>query len=237
MDNAYTPADISGTGTQIDRRSLIMGLGLTAAGAASYLATPNKNVTRISENDFRRLIPESAGGWTSKSSSQLVLPTNDELQKKLYENLDTRVYEGPGLPSIMFLLAYSSKQQDDIQVHRPEVCYPVAGFPIKESSATTVDFASTKINALELVADRKGTNERILYWVRVGDEYPTDFWMQRLSMAKMSLTTGIPDGLLLRVSVFEQDENYSRRALKSFVQAFSSASSNEFKRRVLLANT
>lgn len=234
MDDTQTPSNATRLGTSVDRRGFIIGLGLTATAAVSYLATPSSSSAQVPAESFRKLIPESVGGWKSKSSSQLVLPAKDDLEKKLYENLETRIYEGPSLPSIMFLIAYSSRQQNDVQVHRPEVCYPVAGFPILESQSTEVQFGATSINAVELVADRQGSNERIVYWVRVGDRYPGGFWSQRLAMAQMSFAGGIPDGLLFRVSVFEEDPNYKDNSLRDFIRAFEKSSSADLKRDILL---
>ena len=233
MDDMQTPSDAGGIEASLDRRSFLTGIALTAGAAASYFGTPGNSVGQIPEQNFRDLIPKSVAGWTAKPTSQLILPAKDDLEKKLYENLETRIYEGPGLPSIMFLIAYSSRQQNDIQVHRPEVCYPVAGFPILKSRELTLNLGTVKINALELVADRQGINEHILYWVRVGDEYPTDFWAQRLAMARSTLMSGIPDGLLFRVSVFEKDPNYNSKSLSFFIQSFKESSPESLTRIIL----
>lgn len=227
----------SGGGPALDRRSLLVGLCLSAGAAVSYFNTPHALAAPISEKRFQSMIPTTVGGWRSRASSQLVLPTQDDLEEKLYENLETRIYEGSGLPSIMLLIAYSSVQQNDVQVHRPEVCYPVAGFPILETKPALVSFGSVEIDARDLVADRGSTKERILYWVRVGRKFPVGYAEQRFTMAMLSATNGIPDGLLFRVSTFEEGPNYTPEALSRFVAAFASASSESFKKRVLLGSS
>ena len=170
MKDTETSADASApkVALAIDRRSVVVGFGLVAGAAFSYLNMPRALAAPITNFEFERMIPDTVGGWSSRKSAELVLPAEDDQQEKLYENLETRIYEGDGLPTMMLLIGYSSIQQNDVQVHRPEVCYPAAGFPIVHSQPAVIEFGPTKIFARELVADRAGLHERILYWVRVG---------------------------------------------------------------------
>lgn len=233
--NETPSAAIEADGTPvIDRRSLLVGLSLVGGAAFSYLMAPRAKAAPIPEEEFQDLIPAKVGGWTSRNSNEVVLPAEDDLEAKLYENLETRIYEGNGLPSVMMLIAYSSVQENDVQVHRPEVCYPVAGYPILTAESAVIEFGSGKIDARELVADRGGIRERILYWVRVGDEFPVGWLEQRLIMAKKTLLTGFPDGLLFRVSTLEDDSNYTPLSLRIFMKAFFEASSEAFKKKVLV---
>lgn len=217
----------------IDRRSVVVGLGLAAGAAVSYFNTPRALASPIAEARFQRLIPSKVGGWTSRKSAELVLPAEDEGQDKLYENLETRIYEGNGLPAIMFLIAYSSVQRNDVQVHRPEVCYPAAGFPIVWTKPATIDAGNRKLLGRELLADRGGLNERIIYWVRVGEEFPIGWADQRLTMALSNARGVTPDGVLFRVSTIEEDPEHAASALRMFIKAFIATSSPSFRETVL----
>ena len=124
----------------IDRRSVLLGMGLVGGAALSYFGTSRVSASPISEAQFQHMIPERVGGWKSHKSSELVLPAQDDMQAKLYENLETRIYEGRGLPTIMMLIAYNRAQQNDVQVHRPEVCYPASGYPITANKPILIDF-------------------------------------------------------------------------------------------------
>ncbi|MGQ3100395.1 MAG: exosortase-associated protein EpsI, V-type [Sphingopyxis solisilvae] len=216
-----------------DRRSIMVGLGLAAGAGLSYFHTPRAMAAPISEDRFQQLIPARIGGWTSRKSAELVVPAEDEGQDKLYENLETRIYEGEGLPPMMLLIAYSSVQRNDVQVHRPEVCYPAAGFPILWSKPTTIDVGGRKLTGRELVASRGGVNERIIYWVRVGDEFPIGWAEQRLTMALSNAKGVTPDGVLFRVSMIESDPEVAARALRTFIKAFMAASTSSFRENVL----
>lgn len=230
--NIFSPgerADIR----MIDRRGALIGLGLAGAAAFSYLNMPKALAAPIAKDRFNGMIPEAAGGWKSRKSSELVTAAPDPLSDKLYQNLETRIYEGDGLPTMMLLLAYSSVQQNDVQVHRPEVCYPAAGFPIVSSKAVSLDFDGRRIAARKLIADRGGPKEEILYWVRVGRDFPVGWAEQRISMALANVGGVSPDGLLFRVSTIEGASGYSPDALEEFLQAFARACSSEFRDNVL----
>jgi len=221
------------TAMDMDRRSLLIGCGLAAVAGLSYLNAPKASAEILEDEGFRAGIPDRIGGWRSRKTAELVLPALDE-GDKLYENLETRIYEGRGLPAMMVLIAYSSVQQNDIQVHRPEVCYPAAGFPIISSRNAMLTFDRRSIEAREVVANRGGLLERVIYWVRVGDQFPTTWIDQRIAMAAANLKGSIPDGVLVRISTFEEPGSSTSPELKTFIDAFLRASPPSFRNTVLL---
>lgn len=223
----------AGSVSLLDRRRMMIG-GILAVGAGiSHFGQPQVMASPISKAQFSRLIPDRVGRWQSRRSDELVVATEDEGQDKLYENIETRIYEGRSLPSIMLLVAYSSIQRNDIQVHRPEVCYPAGGFPIEKMRSVAIEFNGRGIDALELVADRGGLKEKILYWIRVGDEFPAGWVDLRLKTAMSNITGIIPDGLLFRVSTVNQGSDFSTEELIDFSKAFVAAAPPSLKKVVL----
>jgi EpsI family protein len=220
-------------GLKLDRRSLLIGSGLAAAGGICYSRTPVRLSMPVSQENFSAAIPEKVGQWTSRKSQELVLPPRDE-SNSLYENLETRIYEGAGLPTIMLLIAFSSKQQNDIQVHRPEVCYPASGFPILWSRQAQINLASRSIVGRELLAERGGLRERIFYWVRVGASFPTSWAQQRVTMAVQNLKGVVPDGALFRVSSIEEPDNPNLEVIMNFIEAFLATVPPAFRDSILL---
>jgi EpsI family protein len=200
----------------LDRRSLILGVSFAACAGLVFWKKPQNVVAAIPKDRFEKLIPANVAGWRSISSAELILPPADELSEKLYENLKTRIYEGAGLPPIMFLIAYSSMQKNDVQVHRPEVCYPAAGLPIIKNVVWETEVAGQKLSTRFLVADRGGPKEMIFYWTRVGNHFPLDWREQRIAMAQDNLAGSIPDGALIRFSMIIQDEADARIWLREF---------------------
>lgn len=226
-------APLSSTDVSLDRRSLLIGCGLTAIAGLSYLSAPKAPASNVEGATFRAGIPDRIEGWTSRKTAELVLPALDE-GDKLYDNLETRIYQGRGLPAMMVLVAYSSVQQNDIQVHRPEVCYPAAGFPIVSSQNAMLTFERKPIEVREVVADRGGLFERVIYWVRVGDQFPTTWIDQRLAMAAANLKGAIPDGVLVRISTLEEPGSSTIKDIRAFIDAFLRASPPRFRNSILL---
>jgi EpsI family protein len=200
----------------LNRRNLLLGGGMALCAGLTYAYSPQSTAKTIPDAEFKKLIPEKVGGWTSRSDVELILPPPDELSEKLYENLETRIFEGQGLPPIMFLIAYSSIQRNDVQVHRPEVCYPAAGLPITKNEPGKSQIGNVKLDSRFLIADRDGAQEMILYWTRVGDSYPLDWRSQRVEMAKANLSGAMPDGALIRFSTISNDEQDARKSLTEF---------------------
>lgn len=233
MHDEETKAQPAKQGIGIDRRSLMIGGGLTALGALSYLRSPVMLAQPIDPDKFSAAIPETVGQWTSRKSSEIVLPPQDD-SNTLYENLETRIYEGVGLPSIMFLVAFNSIQQNDVHAHRPEVCYPAGGFPILQNQPIEVDFGSKTIAGRELLADRGGPTERIIYWLRVGTTFTTSWAEQRLAMALQNLQGIVPDGTLVRVSSIEAPGNSNHAVIMQFIEEFIASTSPSFRQSVLL---
>ncbi len=202
----------------IDRRGAILGAAFVACAGLTAFRRPLEGASPISTKAFAASIPAKVGGWTAEKSSEVVLAAPDETSDKLYQNLETRIYLGAELPAIMFLCAYSNVQKNDVQVHRPEVCYPASGYPITKNVAEKITVGNQDINARFLIADRGGLREMILYWTRVGKSFPVDWRSQRIEMAKANLSGKIPDGVLLRVSTIMEEERSARKLLMQFIE-------------------
>ncbi len=218
---------------RLDRRSILVGTGLAAAGAVSCLVAPKAVAKPIEKPTFNSAIPDRIGGWKSRKSQQIVLPPQDD-SNQLYENQETRIYEGVGLPAVMLLIAHSSIQQNDVQVHRPEVCYPASGFPVISTEPTQISYRGREFAGRELLADRGGLHERVIYWIRVGDSFPTTWRKQRIDMALSNLSGVVPDGVLFRVSTIEEPEKSTSAILRIFIEEFLGNVAPSFRQSVLL---
>jgi EpsI family protein len=206
----------------LDRRSLIVGGCLAALGGFAYAMAPNSVAEAISDTDFRKMLPTRAGLWTAERSAELILPAEDALSAKLYENLETLIYHGSDVPGIMFLIAYSSVQKNDVHAHRPEVCYPAAGFPIIHNQPLRIKLPTRDVDARYLIAARGDDFEHIVYWVRVGNSFPISWQQQRVDMAVANISGVIPDGVLVRASTITDSRRYENTGVRDFLSAISS---------------
>lgn len=213
-----------------DRRRLLMGgamLGVVGLGQVLY---PRRHVDPLTTSQFEALFPHQMGQWSYAAASGLVLPPQDQLSKMLYEQLLTRIYTlddagtGPeeldDTNAVMLLAAYSSTQEGRLQVHRPEVCYPAAGFTILNTRSVSIPVGNgLTIPARFLVTERGPRVENVLYWTRVGNNMPLRWAEQRIDMAIDNLKGMVPDGLLGRVSMISSDADASLERLQSFFQS------------------
>jgi EpsI family protein len=208
----------------LSRRKMMIGLALAGTVALSELYVPKRSMPQLTEKKFTDLFPNEIGPWSYLTASGFILPPEDQLSRTLYEQLLTRSYGKGDADPVMLVLAYSSIQEGRLQVHRPEVCYPAAGFAILGNEATEVRIDDgLTIPARFLVADRGARREYILYWTRVGPELPRRWFDQRLMMAEANLKGYIPDGMLARVSVIGNDPVAARRELEAFVRTLVSS--------------
>lgn len=205
----------------MSRRKLLIGCGVGATAILSELYVPQRRSPQLSEQKFDSLFPQRVGEWAYQGSAGLVLPPQDQLSRALYELLLTRIYadNNKDHPPVMVVVAYSSVQEGRLQVHRPEVCYPSAGFTIASNVKTTISLSkSLAIPARYIVADRGARRECVLYWTRVGPAMPQAWVEQRLMMAQANLEGYIPDGLLGRVSVISDNTTMALSLLSDFVR-------------------
>jgi EpsI family protein len=207
-----------------DRRRLLMGGAMLGIAGLSQALYPRRSTQPVSSSQFEALFPHQLGEWSYAAASGLVLPPQDQLSKTLYEQLMTRVYTqgdvSEDADAVMLLAAYSSQQEGRLQVHRPEVCYPAAGFTINSTRDVLVPLGNGKsIPARFLVTQRGPRIENVLYWTRVGNDFPLRWAEQRLDMAIDNLRGFIPDGLLGRVSMISPDPDAALATLDAFFRS------------------
>lgn len=202
------------------RRQMLIGGALLGASAVSYAMIPRRSVDLLGSGDLQRLIPNVVGPWTFLSKSGLVLPPKDQLVELLYDQLVTRVYSAPGLPSIMLLIAQSPAQDGVLQIHRPEFCYPAGGFQLSESELLPIRIPGREaIPARFMTAVSPERIEQLLYWTRLGHALPTTWAEQRLAVAKANLRGEIPDAVMVRLSVISPNRGESAEAMAAFARA------------------
>ena len=215
------------------RRQFLIGGAMLAATGAATLLTPRRLIAAPPEGLLERAIPTQIGPYRYLTASGLVVPPQDELSERIYDAVLTRVYAaGPDRPAIMLLIAYGSAQDSGLQVHRPEVCYPAAGYQIKASSlAPLAGVAGAE--ATHLTVERGDRTEQVYYWTRIGNQYPKDQWAEKLAIFGANIRGGMPDGILVRVSVLSPSREDALAPVAAFNKALL-ASLGADGRRILL---
>ncbi len=204
----------------LTRRSLIAGGLLAGASVVANSRRPDIPVRMIGKAKLDDLIPKQIAGWSYETSSGLVLPPPDQLRDRIYSNLMTRYYGSHDQPPIMLLIAYSGSQDGMLQVHRPEVCYPAAGYALIENHFEKIDVGGGVIVPGHFLEARSNTRgEQMIYWTRIGDDFPTKWWAQHVAVAKENLKGHVPDGVLVRISTAAPDNRQAIETLRRFIDA------------------
>jgi EpsI family protein len=200
------------------------------AYAASALNRPRPLVA----GGLGPVIPEAAGQWRSIGTAGLVLPPEGELSRSTYDEVLTRVYARDGAPPIMLVMAYGGNQSGNMQLHRPEACYPAAGFVLGEPRNVTIQAApqfAIGARAIEAVAPSR--TEQILYWTRIGTSFPLTPSGQRWSVIRDNLRGTVPDGVLVRVSAIMPDAEEAVPLLTGFIRSLIAAAPAEGRRLMI----
>lgn len=216
---------------QITRRNVIAGIAMMGAAAIAHARQPKPYAKRMAKGTIEKLIPQRIGDWTFETTSGLVLPPPDATIDRLYDEVMTRVYTRPDSPPIMFLIAYGSVQDGLLQLHRPEVCYPVGGYQLSKTRITTFPvMPGEQIPVRTFTAASDSRVEQVMYWTRVGKVMPTTWAQQRWAVVEANLEGAVPDGILVRISTIDLDVAASMSLLQSFAQSLAQAVKPDVRR-------
>jgi EpsI family protein len=206
------------------RRDMLIGSACLVGAGAAYLAVPRQHVSLLPQGgSLDRIVPRAFEGWASQDVSDLVAPKIEgSLASKLYSETVGRLYSrsSGGGGDIMMLLAYGNTQSDDLQLHRPEICYPAFGFAISQTAPINLPLGGgVSLPSRRLVADAPDRRETIVYWSRLGEYLPVDRKEQQFDRLRTAMKGVIADGILARFSVLGADPAVGVEALVQFIPA------------------
>ncbi len=190
------------------RRDFLIGAGCVAAAGTAWSRTPRNRVNLLGNHKLDALIPDQLGNWKHVPSDAIVTPqSEDSLASKLYSQSVGRLYEDTDGNAVMMLIAYGDTQSDQLQLHRPEICYPAFGFNVVRSAPASLSIQpGVVIPGRTLTAESTMRTERIAYWTRIGEFLPQSGTEQRTVKFENALSGIIPDGVLVRISNLAPDD-------------------------------
>ncbi len=204
----------------LSRRTMIAGGLLTGTGLLANSRRPDKPLRMVKDAKIDPLIPNKVGKWNYVASSGLVMPPADQMRDELYNAVLTRYYAAPDDLPIMLLVAYNGTQDGMLQVHRPEVCYPAAGYDLVEQRVIPLKVdTNLTVPGHYISAKNASRHEQLMYWTRIGNDFPTRWWSQHWAVAKENLKGNVPDGVLVRISTAAPDDKTAIAALLRFIPA------------------
>ena len=203
------------------RRDFIIGGACAVSAAAALALKPTRKISLLSKNKkLSDILPARFGDWVSKDVSDFYAPqTQDSLLARLYGETVGKIYSRSGSDTqIMMLMAHGDSQSNELQLHRPEVCYPAFGFAIIESEPIQLTIKEpVRLPGRRLIAEAAQQRQAVVYWTRLGEYFPVGVTEQRLERLDTAFHRYIPDGLLARFSAVGTDTGYSFAIIEAFI--------------------
>lgn len=205
----------------ISRRDVLIGTACVTAAAASLVLKPTKAVSLLAQGQkLDAILPSSFKDWSSRDVSDVFAPpTEDSLQAKLYAETVGRLYlQASTGTQVLMLMAHGDVQSNELQVHRPEVCYPAYGLQILTSEPLAVSLApGVNLPARKLIAQSSREELATIYWTRLGEYLPTSGSEQRWDRIRTAIDGYVPDGLLARFSIEGTEPERQIPVIQSFI--------------------
>ena len=135
-------------------------------------------------------IPGDRGDW--KCDREIPLPPDLMNEMKADSYVDRR-YVNLRLGQEVEIMAVFRRYGRREFAHRPDQCYPAAGYNMTSKDHVTLPYAGREVDAIHLVADGKGVqngdgsvgapNETLTYFFASADKTESDFMRQQLLMS------------------------------------------------------
>lgn len=203
----------------IDRRELLLGGALLVAAAGEGAWRWSRPPRRRARLPVERWLPAEVDARAIDRDAAPLLPQRDTLVDQIYDDYAAARYAAPGRPPITLLIAHSADQGQGLELHRPEACYPPFGYRLGRPRALTLRLGARGVAARALTATRDGRAEEILYWTRIGDAFPLNYWETELAIARGALDGGVLDSVLARFSIPSADADAATATLTDFAAA------------------
>lgn len=205
--------------TLMRRRAVLLSLTMGAGMLGAQAMRPRELVDEArAAVPLETLIPEQIGPWQSDSTlDTFVRPAKQRARvDDIYDQVLERSYVRADGARIMMAVAYGREQTVALQVHRPEVCYEMAGYQVSDVQRADLQLATRTIAARRLRAHKPGRVEPITYWIVLGDEVVADAQEFRRSQFTFGVRGRIPDGMLVRLSSIDANQERAWQAHAQF---------------------
>jgi EpsI family protein len=187
------------------RREVMIGAACVLSSGTALALKPRRKVSLLPAGaKLSDILPRKFGRWNSRDVSDLYAPeTSDSLLARLYGQTVARLYiDNQSGAQLLMLMAHGDSQSNELQLHRPEVCYPAFGFSLTASEPVQLKIGKrVTLPARRLLAQSIRETQAVLYWTRLGEYFPVSVTEQRLNRLSTAMHRYIPDGLLARFSM------------------------------------
>jgi EpsI family protein len=217
-------------------KHVVAGLAMVLALGASVVFEPQKAKAGTGGIALETMVPESFDSWRLDPQARLTVASPDVAKtlSEVYSEMLSRTYVNERGDRVMLSIAYAGDIVRQMDVHRPEVCYPAQGFTLlQQPFAATLGSVPGGLGVMRLVARQGVRIEPITYWISSGDSAGTSTWQRKLVRLRYGLTGQIPDGMLVRVSTIDANPEAAFLLQEAFVKSLVAALPDKDRKRVV----
>lgn len=205
------------------RRAVLIGAACTLSSGMAIALKPRRKVSLLpAGKKLSDILPRKFGRWVSRDVSDFYAPnTPDSLEARLYGETVARLFtDRQSGMQILLLVAHGESQSNELQLHRPEVCFPAFGFSLTASAPLQLQIGEgVLLPARRLLVQSNLEKQAVVYWTRLGEYFPVSVTEQRLNRLDAAMHRYIPDGLLARFSMVEPGVGSGFEVIFQFISA------------------
>ena len=212
---------------------LLLSLMVASAALAAAMRPTSSLADERPTIDLAAMVPGEFGEWKEQFNVavQIVDPEQQATIDAIYTQTLTRNYIRADGYRMMLSIAYGKNQSDNLQLHKPEVCYPAQGFKLESLERVPLNLLDQSISTTRLETHLGQRFEPVTYWTVVGDHITTTGIDKKLTEMRYGLRGRVPDGMLVRVSSIDRDSPRAHRIQADFAAAMVAAIAPEHRAR------
>jgi len=217
------------------KRNIWLLLAMLFTAAAAFGLTPRHKIADSNPMpDFKTIVPAQFGQWRAvPGTNQVIDPNQQATLTKIYDQTLARTYENSHGYRVMLSMAYGGNQRDELELHKPEICYVAQGFVLNEKTKTQLPLASQTIPATRLNLTQGNRIEPVTYWATVGNTVINSGYAKKIVEIRYGLLGQIPDGVLVRISSIDDDKNSAYKIHQQFADELLAALPPTIKTKLL----
>jgi EpsI family protein len=222
----------------INKNNLLIGLAMLLAALGGLMLKPTNLIAdQKPKINLETMIPKQFSEWKIDESIIPLQadPAQEALIKKIYYQTLARTYINQKGERVMLSVAYGGNLSEDMQVHRPEVCYKAQGFNIEGTEKVNIETGFGQIAGKRILAKLGNRIEPITYWIAIGDKVSFSSLQWKFEQFKYALSGKAAGGLLFRVSGIGETSEV-QPTVDSFVKDLLLTMSTS-ERKYLIGNT
>lgn len=197
-------------------KPMAIALAMTFAAIAAWYLTPQP-IADGPQPHLADVVPAVFGDWKELQDAAAPIDPRSEAtaersMRSPYDDVLMRTYGNSRGDVVLLALAYGRNQQQEVKIHRPELCYTSQGFNVLDRSAADIALnmssSGTRTNDIRgarMLVSSPDRIEAISYWIRIGDIYSESAWATRYYIFTEGLKGRRVDGMLVRVSQIFRD--------------------------------